>query len=246
MAVGALLLSAGTGAWIMAAGGDDGPRPAQAPTTPAARSPLGLFTSLPILWSEEADIAAMLEPRHAAHWARAFIEARHAIVPLDTLLAPGNARLLLMAQPRPLSPDENVALDEWVRGGGRLLLFADPALTQHSDFALGDRRRPLDTVLLSPILGRWGLLLRFDEDQPPGEREIAGTDFPVNLAGTLATASGGYRSRCRIMHGGLVASCAIGRGRALIVADAAVLDAEDPDGRRAAALGRFMDAAFAD
>ena len=65
----------------------------------------------------------------------------------------------MMIQPRPLSPQENVALDNWVAAGGRLLLFADPALTEDSAFAIGDRRRPQDVVLLSPILARWGLEL---------------------------------------------------------------------------------------
>ncbi|MCW1381268.1 GldG family protein [Novosphingobium sp. KCTC 2891] len=212
----------------------------------AHRPALGLFTSLPILWNEAPDVAAMLAPASGPpHWARTALEQRYALVPLDTLTAPGKLRLLLMAQPRPLSPQENVALDGWVRGGGRLLLFADPMLTWESAFALGDRRRPQDVVLLSPILAHWGLELRFDEDQPPGLREIEGSTLPVNLAGHFALRAGGAEgSRCRIVEAGFVADCAIGNGRALVVADAALLEPGDSAGSRKAALDGLLDRAF--
>jgi hypothetical protein len=115
-------------------------------------------------------------------------------------------------------------------------------LTADSTYALGDRRRPQDIVLLSPILARWGLELRFDEDQPAGEhdaaRESAGAALPVNLPGQFASRPGGHDARCAIVREGLVARCRIGRGRALIVADAALFEPSDADGKRAAALDR--------
>jgi hypothetical protein len=116
-----------------------------------------------------------------------------------------------------------VALDDWVRAGGRVLLFADPMLTGHSAFALGDRRRPQDVVMLSPILRHWGLELRFDESQPAGEREVEwlGTRVPVNLPGHLAALPQG---RCAIEAGGLAARCRIGAGEVLCIADAALLE----------------------
>jgi hypothetical protein len=132
-----------------------------------------------------------------------------------------------MIQPRPLSPAENVALDDWVAGGGGLLLFADPALTADSAFPVGDRRRPQDIVLLSPILGRWGLRLEFDETQSDGEHvtELEGTVLPVNLRGRLALQPGGRRdASCRIEAAGLAAECKIGRGRVLAIADAALFE----------------------
>ena len=62
------------------------------------------------------------------------IEARYTLQPLDTLspvpaLSPdapdtdplAGLERLAVIQPRGLSPADNVALDQWVRGGGRLL-----------------------------------------------------------------------------------------------------------------------------
>lgn len=226
-------------------------RPAAAPAPAASRSALGLFTSLPIMWGEAPDVGAMLAGPAKPHWVRLALERRYRLIPLDTLnihgAAPASTRLLMMAQPRPLSPQENVALDRWVRGGGRLLLFADPMLTFDSVWPIGDRRRPQDIVLLSPILARWGLELRFDEAQPAGLREIAGRGLPVNLPGRLVSVPGGHDARCFLSDAGLVARCRIGAGGALIVADAALLESGgDDDGRRAAMLDRLLDEARAD
>jgi hypothetical protein len=212
--------------------------------------PVGLFTTLPILWNEADDVAGMLKAEDAPHWARGVLAQRGAISAIDTLAAPGGRgpldRLgrLVIAQPRPLSPDENVALDAWVRGGGRLLLLADPALTAESAFAVGDPRRPQAVVLLSPILTRWGLDLHFDGGQPYGERmgEVMGAAVPVNLPGRFTTRGQG---NCKLWGEGLAASCAIGKGRVIAVADAAVLDRDDPAGARAKALDGLLDAAFA-
>lgn len=217
-------------------------RPAKVPD----RAQLGLFTSLPILWAEADDVGALLASPEPPHWARADLERRYRILPLDTLPGPRDLRFLLIAQPRPFSPDENVALDDWVRHGGRLLLFADPALTWDSRYSIGDRRRPQDVVLLSPILARWGLELLFDDGQPGGERESAGNDVPVNLPGQLARRSGGVDAACDLGPEGLIARCRIGKGRAMIVADAALLESADSPDSRAAALGRLAGEAFAD
>jgi hypothetical protein len=185
---------------------------------------LGLFTSLPILWRETEDIADLLKTDAPPHWAVAALARQGMVIPLDTL--GGNLSridVLVMAQPRALSPPENVALDAWVRRGERVLLFADPMLTEDSAFAPGDRRRPQDIAMLSPILGRWGLRLEFDEGQPPGPREgkTSWGTIPVDLAGRFAALSN--RSPCRIEADGLVAECRVGRGRVLAIADAALL-----------------------
>jgi hypothetical protein len=212
--------------------------------------PVGLFTSLPVMWSEAGDIATELRGQANPHWAKAALARRGALVPLDALAGPGgHAPLgqlgrLVMAQPRPLSPQENVALDSWVRGGGRLLLLADPALTEESALAIGDPRRPQAVVLLSPILKRWGLELRFDEAQQFGEtaREVMGTAIPVNLPGQFVSEG---QPNCRLWGEGLAVTCAIGKGRVVALADAAVLEREDPDGTRGDAFAWLLDAAFA-
>lgn len=211
---------------------------------PAA--PVGLFTTLPILWADSPDLAASLNPQAEPHWARAVLAGKGAILPIDALTPEsiGKVGRLLMAQPRVLTPQENVALDNWVRGGGRLLLLADPALTEESGFALGDPRRPQAVALLSPILSRWGLELLFDDRQPFGRarREVMGVPIPVNLPGQLATRG---QANCRLWGEGLAATCAIGKGRIVVVADAALLERDDPSGQGAKALSWLLEAAFA-
>jgi hypothetical protein len=211
---------------------------------------IGLYSSLPILWRETPGLTGLLDSEAPSHWAQAVIAGHGRLVAIDTL-APEDGPLplpkdaiLMLAQPHPLSPQENVALDEWVRGGGRVLLFADPMLTFPSAYALGDRRRPQDVVLLSPILTRWGLSLGFDEMQTAGEHEVEllGGGAPVNLPGRFALTPGS--SGCSIEAGGLVARCRIGMGRVLALADAAVLEdtGAGAASRRPAALDRLLTA----
>lgn len=196
---------------------------------------VGLQTSLPIVWRESADIAQQLgDGSDAPHWLLPVLEAAHAFVPLDALADAAGAlplpadAVLMLAQPRPLAPAENVALDRWVRGGGHVLLFADPMLTAHSRFALGDARRPQDVAMLSPILRHWGLELEFDPDQPEAEQvvEAGGVRIPVHLRGRwrLSGKAGDGRARCRIEGDSLIARCALGEGAIVAVADAALLE----------------------
>ncbi len=205
--------------------------------------PVGLFTSLPILWGEGDGIGDLLNKDQPQHWAKTELETIGPIKPLDTLehLSPDLKRLVI-AQPRPLSPAENVALDNWVRGGGQLLLLADPLLTEESRYPLGDQRRPQDVVLLSPILTRWGLELTFDEAQPAGLRVIAAGDtaIPVDLTGAWRTTN----PQCRL-EVGVLAVCRVGQGRVLALADAATMAASDGEAVRQPALAGLLRRAFA-
>lgn len=236
VAVLALAIAAAVWAWA---------RQSDAP----AAGRVGLFTSLPIVWNEEADLAGLLRPDATPHWARAVLAKRGELVPLDRLAGEQASEplagldRLVIAQPRALAPDENVALDTWVRGGGRVLLLADPAMTEPSAFAFGDPRRPQDLVMLSPILGRWGLELTFDEDAPGGETaaEVMGLPVPVDRPGRFRLMG----TNCRLWGEGVAASCGVGKGRVIVLADAAVLGRDDPDGGRARALDHLLDSAFA-
>lgn len=202
---------------------------------------IGLFTTLPILWNEAPDLKGMIDPPPVPHWARAALESNGKLIALDTLLDLQRIDLLVAVQPRPLLPEENVALDDWVRRGGRVLLFADPMLTQDSAFPLGDRRRPQGVALLSPILARWGLQLRFDDAQALGERESPGENLPVNLPGTLALVPGGHEASCVIGQAQLVARCRVGKGRATIVADAALFEPREDQDSRTLKLQKLID-----
>ncbi|ANU08554.1 Gldg family protein [Paraurantiacibacter namhicola] len=211
----------------------------------------GLFTTLPIMWGETASIAETLAGSAEQHWARGVLEQGGKLRAVD-FIAPeylADVDLLVMAQPRPLAPSENVALDEWVRGGGRLLLVADPMMTSHSRFGLGDRRRPQDVVLLSPILQRWGIEMLYDEGQPEaaqllGENipaEDVGTvrdgdadrghpkqvAIPVMLPGHFRLAGNGVRA-CQQSHDNSFLRCRLGTGSITLFGDAAFLDLHEP------------------
>ena len=195
------------------------------------------MTTLPIYWPESSGVDDLLKDGGETGWVRPALERDFTIRPLDTLDADTLAEfdLLMLAQPRALAPDENVALDDWIRAGGRLLLFADPMLTAHSRFRIGDRRRPQDVALLSPILSHWGLELTFDADQSPEESvvDFDGIPIPVSLSGRWSQAENGS---CELAGEGAIATCAIGEGRVLILADAAVLEeapVEDPTRQKA-------------
>lgn len=200
---------------------------------------IGLFTTLPILWAESEDLRGLLRSDAPPHWALEALRAHGEVRPVDSLMAGAGSPplddigLLVMAQPRALAPQENVVLDAWVRKGGHLLLLADPLLTEHSAFGIGDRRRPQDVALLSPILARWGLRLEFDDRQPPGERlaDLDGEPMPVNLPGQLVIADSGRG--CKLQGAGLAALCRIGKGRVLVLADAALLEKERGSGPEA-------------
>ncbi|RDC59339.1 hypothetical protein HME9302_00526 [Alteripontixanthobacter maritimus] len=220
------------------------------------RERIGLMTSLPLYWPETRRFSDYLDDDTPPHWVRARLEERYRLEPLDTLAfqpiagsegtgRKGNGREgggplaglsgLILAQPAGLTPAEYVALDNWVRGGGRVLVFADPMLTGHSGYPIGDPRRPQDAVLISPILTRWGLELTFDAAQAEGRSLVSlpdGAKLPVELFGTWLNNDppGGEQvsqqgnAECSIMAEGLLADCAIGKGRALLIADAALLE----------------------
>lgn len=208
------------------------------------RVSLGLFTTLPIYWGEGADIRSMLDGASEPGWVRLVLEERASLVPLDTLEEDTLEGLghVLLAQPRPLAPSENVAFDSWLREGGRALIFADPFLTHHSDYPLGDPRRPHDMVVMSPLFARWGLELRFDDRQPEGQRLVRFGDgeIPVDLAGEFALAETAAQADCTLSDGGLVARCKLGEGEVTLVADAALVDDHFDTPQRRKLLGALV------
>jgi len=202
---------------------------AQTTAAPAQDGTVALFTTLPIYWPE-GDVGDMLSGKAQEHWAKVALASRFDLVPLDTLSEIPTGATLLMAQPRELSPDENVALDTWVRTGGHVLMLVDPMLETESIYGLGDRRRPSATASLSPILNRWGLTMNLVPDAGEAHGEHAahnvawdGLVIPVESAGVLSAYGKGHDSKCTVAAKGLVAACAIGKGRTLVLADATLL-----------------------
>lgn len=222
--------------------GPDGDAAAgQAAPSPSRDVPrLGLMTSLPLYWPLGAGVDAIAAGSAAVPWQRTAIEQGFALEPLDTLspipgLSPdapetdplaGLERLAII-QPRGLSPADNVALDAWVRGGGRLLLVLDPMLTGEYELPLGDPRRPVEAALIPPVVARWGLAIRFDETQDSTmvEAGLAGTYLPLILAGEVAIADPAAAD-CRLDAGGAAARCNVGEGQVTVIADAAIFEHE--------------------
>lgn len=188
----------------------------------AALPKLGLMTTLPLQWSE-GGIEAAVDADAAPHPAYARLTAAYDVVPLDSLDQIDRLSLVLLAQPRAISPAELVKLDAWVRRGGRLLLLADPALQWGSLYPLGDKRRPLFTSMLSPLFAHWGieLVLPINKAEPVAERRIDGLTIRTLTPGEWRVKSA---SPCKIGADALYADCRVGKGRALLVADADLLD----------------------
>ncbi|WP_379922264.1 hypothetical protein [Erythrobacter sp. R86502] len=219
---------------------------------------LGLMTSLPLYWPLGVQMGELASGQVPVPWQRTELEARYAIDPLDTLspvpsfpaggpdrdpLAGLNA--LAIIQPRGLSPADNVALDQWVRGGGRLLLMLDPALTGEYDLPLGDPRRPVDTALIPPVVARWGLAISFDDTQAAVVTTTSLDDAPLPLAlsGTVAIIDP-EAARCTVMADGAAARCAVGKGMVTLIADAAVFEHEELGRADAGVLRAIVSAAI--
>ncbi len=139
-----------------------------------------------------------------------------------------------MAHPRAQPASALVELDQWVRGGGRVLLLADPKSDWPSERGLGDRFRPPLMFVDTGLLKHWRL--RLGGPEPGGPRAIEGVEVEARSPGLLAATDRG----CTVSGDGFVATCAIGRGRAIVVADSDWLNAE-PDAAPFDALDRALE-----
>lgn len=194
------------------------------------RPRLLLLTSLPLVFGEGFALDGGGSPALTA------LERRYRVEPISTTaaaeLAP--ARLLLMAQPHAQAPEYLVALDRWVRAGGRVLLLADPALEWPSERPLGDALRPAPMFMDTGLLAHWGLRLDTPEERGAATGQVVGRAVETTSPGTL-------HGRCKISVDRLTADCRIGKGRATIIADADLIDGE----RRGGAAEQNLDAVLA-
>lgn len=216
----------------------------------APRERVGLMTSLPIYWSETADIAALASGQGELPWARAALEEDYILQPLDTLVNEDeshreNYDRLIIAQPRALSPQDNVVLDEWVNKGGRLLLVIDPLLTGNYSVPLGHPSHPVAVGLLPPVLERWGIGVRYDENQPLALRTIEADELgiPVVMAGEVFLLDSGSAA-CDISHEGVLAICDVGGGRVTLVADATLFEFHQESADHRKLLSKLTNIAF--
>ena len=184
--------------------------------TPSKRPTLLLLTSLPLIFNEQFALSGGGSP------ALKVLQDHYRVVPISVAsvgdLAKG--RLVVMAQPPAQTAENLVALDDWVRGGGQVLLFADPLLEWPSRRPLGDPLRPPPMFADTGLLAHWGLRLDSPEDRGPAFRNLAGQKV-------LTVSPGALYGGCTISPDRLVADCRLARGRALVVADADLLDVAD-------------------
>jgi hypothetical protein len=145
--------------------------PASLPDRAESERPtLLLLTSLPLIFPEKFGLQGGGSPALTALQRRYRVES---INIADSASLTGR-RQLLMAHPLAQPAEVLVQLDAWVRGGGRLLLLADPKLNWPCERPLGDRLRPppafADTVLLKHL----GLTLYAPDSEGTVERTVGG------------------------------------------------------------------------
>jgi hypothetical protein len=212
--VGLIVIAVSAAFLVLFAAVDPASRPLP-PRSAASRPTLLLLTSLPLVFGEG------FSPEDSGSPALKALQERYRVVSISVTdpaeLAKG--RLLVMAQPLAQPAEDLVALDAWVRRGGRLMLFVDPMLEWPSRLPLGDPLRPPTMFMDTGLLAHWGLRLDDPDDRGPATRTIGG--FRV-----LTVSPGALAGGCAISPDRLVAHCSIGRGRATIVADADLLDAD--------------------
>lgn len=191
---------------------------------PVIKPTLYVLTSLPLLFDEGFAIGP------AKGEAAVFLREHYTLKPIDlpSQLPPGAT--LLAAQPRALPAEELVVLDAWVRGGGRMLLLADPMLEWPSERPFGDRLRPPLAYADTGLLLHWGLRLdapdrtTFDQFGLRGSFTAGGFSISNSAPGVLNLVAG---RACSIEAAGAIARCSIEKGRATIITDADFLNVGD-------------------
>ena len=213
----------GVGIWLAIA---DGRSPAS-----SAKPRLALLTSLPILFGEQFGLDS------ATHPFAARLRAAYRVEPIavaDAASLKGQS-LLLMAHPRAQPAEALVDLDGWIRGGGRLLLLADPRLDWESARPLGDRLRPPPFFADTGLLGHWGLVLAGPTADGPQSVTVDGSSLLLSSPGRLTSQS----PSCAMSADGLIARCSIGKGRVTVIADADLLDVNEAGGDAATSEANF-------
>ncbi|WP_447763710.1 Gldg family protein [Sphingopyxis panaciterrae] len=194
------------------------------PVTASVDAPaVTMLTGLPLRWTGGGDIAAMITEGTADDPALARLEAMGPVSLVDSIVdhVPPRGGALLLAHPRALAPQELVAIDAFVRGGGRAVVLADALSGWPARHPLGDPRNPPVTSLLTPLLDHWGVTL--------GAAPVGGTRArAADIEGArLRLFSAGRFDRlptdCRVYADRRVAACSVGAGEVWLVGDADLL-----------------------
>ena len=113
---------------------------------------IGLLTSLPVMGSQQ-------NPQPLASYAALAQEYDVTTLSNDFTAIPANIDLLVIAHPSPMSPPQLLAIDNFVLGGHRALVFVDPL----SELAQQAGPQAVLSSDLGPLLHSWGV------------------DFPANM-----------------------------------------------------------------
>ena len=222
--IAALIIGAAAAVFIMA--GRSG-RPAE---VPGERPALLLLTSLPLMFGEQFSIEG------GGSDALTTLEKHYRVLPIS-VTDPAELRrgqLLLMAHPPAQTAEDLVALDEWVRDGGKVLLLADPMLEWPSERPLGDPLRPPPMFADTGLLAHWGLRLDAPDERGPKMSRIGGREV-------LTASPGSLHGQCDISPDRVVARCKIRKGVATVVADADFIGVHQLDGPVQANLGALIE-----
>ncbi len=192
-----------------------------------SRGAVGMMSALPLFWAEDASPGRIVAG--AGGGRSPLVDHLHARA-VDHINGTSLHGLdtLVLAQPRLLQPMELVALDGWIRRGGKAVIFADPLLVWPGELPLGDPRRAPLTSLLDPLMLHWGL--RLEPVSPGTAIDTNAVDRRMLTGGHVLMLAGASRfsphgeTHCSFAERGLMALCPIGKGRVRLVADADVLD----------------------
>lgn len=176
-----------------------------------AKPGLAVLTSLPIFFANDFSVEPVASPL------RDVLEDKWSLKLLSTSNADGleGEEVALLLHPPVQTAEALVDLDEWVRGGGRLLLLADPLLEWPSELPLGDPRAPPPFFMDTGLLAHWGVRLHGPEEDvddaalmAPGRGRLEVTSEDCAKADDAASGLENF-----IVH------CRLGEGHALIIAD---------------------------
>ncbi|WP_229667275.1 Gldg family protein [Sphingopyxis bauzanensis] len=194
------------------------------PATASSRAPaMTMLTGLPLRWSGSGDIAVIIADGGEDDPALAQLEAMGPVSLVDSLVdsVPPPSGTLLIAHPRALAPQELVAIDAFVRRGGKAVVLADALSGWPATHPLGDPRNPPVTSLLTPLLDHWGVALGAapTDDNAASVVDVDGARLRLSSAGAFER----LPPTCRSFADRHVAQCRIGAGEAWLVGDADLL-----------------------
>ncbi len=175
-----------------------------------AKPDLYLMTSLPLVFDDG------FRPGPAKGEAATFLRDHYRLRSIDLPSQLPKGSVLLAAQPRALPAEELVALDQWVRDGGRLLLLADPLLEWSGERPLSNRLRPPASFADTGLLQHWGLRLDAPDERGLHKNPSEMGNVDSLSPGKLIKLAG----ECLIDVSGISARCILGRGEVLVIADA--------------------------